>query len=303
MAQREEVSDGVGLTPNAGERYEARMPSAHEDGFFAGRDGERLTYRRWAGAEPTKAVLAVLHGYLDHGGRYAHVAEHFGALGYRIYVLDQRGHGRSGGVRAFANRFGDYLDDLGRFLGVIREREGERKLFIVAHSFGALVSLRYAAVNPDGLAGIAASSPYIKNKVPVSGAKLFAAKVLSRIAPRLALAANVRGSQLTHDPELVLAHDTDPLVLQKFTTRWSTETLAAQELALAEAPRLRLPVFVMQGGADPVADPEGARAFYDRLPPAEREWRSYDGFFHEIFNEVGRERVFADLAEWLQRKL
>src|SRR5262249_44399753 len=220
-----------------------------------------------------------------------------------VCVLDQRGHGRSGGVRGFANRFDDYLDDLGRFLSLIREKESDRKLFIVAHSFGALVSLRYATEHPEGLAGIAATSPYMKNKVPISGAQLFAVKVLSRVVPKLALDAKVRGSSLTHDSELIRVHDADPLVLQKFTTRWATETLAAQDRALAEAPRLRLPVFVLQGGDDPVADPEGARAFYDRLPPDLREWRSYEGFYHEIFNEVGRERVFADLAEWLQRRL
>ena len=40
-------------------------------------------------------------------------------------------------------------------------------------------------------------------------------------------------------------------------------------------------------------------AVYDRVSSRDKTLKLYDGFYHEIFNEPGRERVFADMEAWL----
>jgi alpha-beta hydrolase superfamily lysophospholipase len=280
------------------------MSVSHEEGFFTGRDGLRLYYQRWAGAAPPRAILALVHGYLEHGGRYRFVVDHFAPRGFTVYVFDHRGHGRSEGRRGYIDSFDQYLQDLDRYLVTIQEREGDgSKLFLVGHSLGGLVSLRYAIDNPEGLAGVVASSPYLRNKVPVSAAKLFVARVLSRLSPAMAMEANLDSAALSHDPEVVRAHEKDPLVLRKFTVRWTTETLRAQEIALSRAPDLQIPCLLLQAGDDQIADPQASRAFFERMTALDKEWRLYEGYHHEVFNEVGRERVFRDLEEWLGKRL
>jgi alpha-beta hydrolase superfamily lysophospholipase len=276
------------------------MPTPSHDGAFTSRDGLKLYYRRWDGASPTQAVLVVVHGYLEHSGRYQFLADFFAPKGYRLYAMDLRGHGQSGGRRAYVGSFGEYLDDLDRFLSTIQEREGDGLKFLVGHSLGGLISLRYAIQSPEGLAGLVVSSPYLANKVPISPLKLYGGRLLSRVLPTLAMDAGLKTDLLSHDAEVVRAHDQDPLVQTRFTTRWATETLAAQEEVLARAGELRLPCLVLQGGDDQVADPTVSHDLFQRLTVPDKEWIPYGGYYHEVFNEVGRERVFGDLAEWLR---
>lgn len=272
------------------------MNLTHDDGFFPAQDGLRLYYRRWRGEGEPKAIIALVHGYLEHSGRYGYVGDYFAARGYAVYGFDHRGHGQSGGARAYVERFGDYLSDVSRYLELIREREGaQRPVFLVGHSLGGLIALRYVLEQPEGLRGVVVSSPFLGNKVPISGGKLFAVRVMGRLLPTVALDAGLDAKQLSHDPAVIDAHGKDPLVIQKFTTRWATEALGAQDWVLANAARLALPCYFQVGMADSVADPAVARAVFERITRADKRWTGYDGFFHEIYNEVGREGVFADL--------
>jgi alpha-beta hydrolase superfamily lysophospholipase len=53
------------------------------------------------------------------------------------------------------------------------------------------------------------------------------------------------------------------------------------------------------GESDPIAHPERARQVFERLGSADKLLRTYDGFLHEVLNEVGKEQVIQDLVEWL----
>jgi alpha-beta hydrolase superfamily lysophospholipase len=280
------------------------MSTTHDDGTFNADDGVRLHFRRWMGEGTPRAVMALVHGYLEHSGRYGFVGEYFAPRGYAVYAFDHRGHGQSGGPRAYIQRFDDYLRDIARYLELVRAREGTAiPIMLVGHSMGGLISLRYALEHPEMLRAVAVSSPWLGNKHRVSGLKLFAGRILSRIAPGTQLSADLDSKVLSHDPEVVAAHGRDPLVLHKFTARWATEALAAQEWTLANAARMALPCLVMQAMADELSDPASSRAFFERIVHTNKAWKPYEGYYHELFNEVGREAVFRDLEAWLGANL
>jgi alpha-beta hydrolase superfamily lysophospholipase len=60
----------------------------------------------------------------------------------------------------------------------------------------------------------------------------------------------------------------------------------------------------MVAGDDHLVDPEGAREFYEALPPGVGTLHWYDGLYHEIFNErePDRARVLGDLTAWLLKQ-
>jgi alpha-beta hydrolase superfamily lysophospholipase len=68
---------------------------------------------------------------------------------------------------------------------------------------------------------------------------------------------------------------------------------------LKRAGEIRLPVLMMIGSADPIAQPDRGRQVFARLGSPDKTLKVYDGFLHEVLNEVGRERVVRDLVEWL----
>ena len=49
--------------------------------------------------------------------------------------------------------------------------------------------------------------------------------------------------------------------------------------------------------------PEDSRAFYAGVTFDDRERIEYDGYYHEVFHEVGKERVLADVEAWVARHL
>jgi len=73
----------------------------------AGAFGER----RWLVADPVANVF-VIHGYREHCGRYAHVANFLNEHQYSVFSYDHRGHGTSPGKRGHIERFDYLVDDL-----------------------------------------------------------------------------------------------------------------------------------------------------------------------------------------------
>jgi alpha-beta hydrolase superfamily lysophospholipase len=59
----------------------------------------------------------------------------------------------------------------------------------------------------------------------------------------------------------------------------------------------------MYAGADTIADPAASRELFAAASSADETLRCYEGYYHELFNEVGRARVFADLAAWLAARV
>ena len=140
----------------------------HSSVQFAAADGLLLTRQAWRPDGEPAAVLAVVHGYGEHGGRYRGLAEDMAARGYAVHVYDLRGHGRSAGRRGHLGRFGDYLDDTAVYLEAVRGEQPGRPLFLLGHSLGGLIAAAYAEDRPtEGLAGLILSSPFLRLGMPV----------------------------------------------------------------------------------------------------------------------------------------
>ena len=266
---------------------------------FAAADGLLLTRQVWRPEEGTTAVLALLHGYGEHGGRYRELAVELAERGLAVHVYDLRGHGRSGGRRGHVKRFSEYLDDTAVYLDAVRREDPGLPLFLLGHSMGGLVAALFAEQRADGLAGLILSAPFLRIAIEVPPLKVRAARVASLVAPTLDIGNPVDAAGLSHDEAVVTAYRTDPLNHYKATARWAAEVLVAQRAALASAAAITLPLLVMYGEADPVADPGGARELFAEVASADKTERAYPGYYHEIFNEAGRGAPIADLVAWL----
>jgi alpha-beta hydrolase superfamily lysophospholipase len=278
----------------------------HTSAQFLGAGGVRLLLQAWlpAGPHPTdrpdpSAVIAVVHGYGDHGGRYAWFGEAMAARGWAVYVYDLRGHGQSSGVRGQVKRFGEYLDDTEVFLDEVRALQPGRPLVLLGHSMGGLICTRLAEERAPDVRGLVLSSPFLQMAEVVPPAKVAAAKGLAVVWPNRDIGNTLQAAQLSHDETVVAAYVTDRLVHHVAPARWAREALAAQDAAMAGAERIALPLYVLYGKDDQVVDVAFIEALFARAASEDKTIRSYEGLYHECFNEVGRERVYDDLAAWL----
>jgi alpha-beta hydrolase superfamily lysophospholipase len=75
------------------------------------------------------------------------------------------------------------------------------------------------------------------------------------------------------------------------------------QLVAARAADVRAPLLMLLGTDDPVIDARFSGAVFDTLGSRDKTLRLYPGMLHEPLNELGREQVFDDIAEWLTSRL
>ncbi len=112
----------------------------------------------------------------------------------------------------------------------------------------------------------------------------------------------MRGEGLSHDPEVVEAWQADPLVHERVSARLARFTAQAGPRVLARARHWRLPTLVLWGASDPLVDPRGSRDFAAAAPPDVVTARAFPDLYHEVFNELEAEPVYAALRAWLDQR-
>nr|MDO8132665.1 lysophospholipase [Candidatus Njordarchaeum guaymaensis] len=275
------------------------MKIVHDEGKFSGKGGTKIYYQSWK-PEIVKAAMVGVHGGAEYSGRYAHVADHFATEGIAFYALDHRGHGLSEGIRGHVDRFDDYVEDLDVFVGMVRGWEKGKKVFLLGHSLGGTISMAYAMRHPKRIDGMILSSLGLKPAVEVPPEFVKTVMEFSKSNPTQELPNEVDPYALSHDREVCEKYGRDPLVFKTVTARFAAEFLVTTEKLMAEAGKLRVPTLLLVGGDDKLVDPEGSKEFARRVTLKDFEIKVYDGFYHELFNEVGKEKVFHDVDIWLK---
>ncbi len=271
--------------------------------MFAGHGGLRLYWQAWIPEGEIRAVLLLAHGYGEHGGRYETLVEHFVPRGFAVYALDHRGHGRSEGVRGHCGRFAEFVADLHAFRVRVEEEQRDRPLFLVGHSMGGLIAIRYLLAHDQGFAGAVLSSPTLGLSEEPSRWLQFLGRILSWIAPRTSFRGNVQPEFLSHDPAVGRAYSGDPLVHGRATARFFTEFKWAIGNADERAAEIRLPILILQAGDDRLVDPRAVGEFAGKVGSEGKEFHLYPELYHELFNETEKEKVFADVGQWLEKRI
>ena len=71
----------------------------HKEGTFKYPGLGELYYQGWLPEGEPKALIFVIHGLAEHGGRYLNVVNQLVPAGFGVYALDLYGHGKSDGSR------------------------------------------------------------------------------------------------------------------------------------------------------------------------------------------------------------
>lgn len=258
-------------------------------------DGTALHIKTW-GAGATPALL--VHGLGEHGGRYEHVAAALADRGLRVAALDLRGHGLSGGKRGHVDAWSNYVDDVNAAVAWLGE-----SVCVFGHSMGGLV-VADAAEGAGGarMSRVALSNPLLALRVVAPPLKIKAARILSRVLPRLPLGNEVKAAHISRDAEVVRRYEADPLVFGTITPRWATEMERAQERVFANTAAFNAPLLMMVSEGDLIVDPAGGRRLCAAVRP-EGRLVDYGPLYHELVNEPEQARVISDLVDFFAEEI
>ncbi len=270
-----------------------------KEGNFKGTGNFNLYWKCWLPDGQVKAVILVAHGLGEHIARYSNLVNNVVPLGYAVYGLDHQGHGKSEGTRVFVDRFQTYLDDLKTFYDMVRKDNPGKKVILYGHSMGGLIGVSYVLQHQAEIDGLVASAPSLKAGESITPATITLARILSVVAPKLGVQA-LDSNFLSHDKAVVEAYDNDPLVYRgKIRARLGSETLSTMSRVEAQFPSITLPLLILQGSEDKIVNEAGARLLYEKAGSKDKTLKIYEGFYHEVHNEPGNARVFADIEDWL----
>ena len=256
------------------------------------------------GAWRTGRVLVVVHGLFEHGGRYLHFPYFLRDTVDAVCCLDLRGHGRSEGLRGHIENFDLLTDDLLLYLRRIQAKfkksSPKLKVHLFGHSLGGLIVLR--ALSRDQSLPVKSASvcaPLLQIAVDVPFVKKVAAGILSKVWGNLHLLSELDPKRLSHDPEVGEAYRADRLVHQKLTPKFFSELQRAM-METAEKPfAVNRPIQILIPMDDRIVSSRAVQHFFNELAISDKELKTYPEFFHEAFNEIGKEKVFEDLSTWI----
>jgi acylglycerol lipase len=273
----------------------------HTSAFLTGAGGRQIFWRTWTPDAARTAVVVLAHGAGEHSGRYEHVAARLVAAGYAVYALDHRGHGRSEGPRALIERVDLAVADLDQLVVLAGVANPGAPVFLLGHSMGAMIALRYAPVHQDRLSGLILSGALAALKDVPAPLRLIG-RLLSAVAPRTPLIA-IDPAQVSRDPAVVEDYRNDPLVHHgKLPARTAAEIADTVGALPSTVGAITVPTLIMYGTADGLCPPAGSVMLGERIGSADRTVRAYDGLFHEILNEPERETVLDDICGWLSAR-
>jgi len=243
---------------------------------FTTDDGWVLSAMVWrpdSQVEHRPEPVVLVHGLGEHCGRYESLAADLNSLGFVVWGLDLRGHGRSPGKRGHAPGWSAWVRDIAAFLQRVREDRqepagrsdpadpadpadpttaGPALPIVAAHSLGGLIALRVAQQWPERIGRLILISPYFRPAFQPQWWRLAVGRLLRRIWPGLTLNVGLRLEQFAHDPQVQAAIRDDPLSHQRLSARMAMEVIEVGQAALVPPWPLAVPCQILHGDQDQV---------------------------------------------------
>lgn len=271
------------------------------EGSFEGIGGLKIFTRSWRPQGKPRGVVILSHGFNSHSGYYGWVADQLVSKGLAAYALDYRGRGRSDGERFYVQKFADYVSDLAALVKLAKSQEPGLPTFLLGHSAGGVVACIYTLENQKELAGLICES--FAHEVPAPDFALAVLKGLSHVAPH-AHVLKLKNEDFSRDPAVVAAMNSDPLIAHEVQpTQTVAEMVRADERLKKEFPLITLPVLILHGTVDRATKPSGSKRFYETAGSKDKTLKLYEGHYHDLLNDVGKEQVMADVQGWIDAHL
>jgi len=271
------------------------------ESFFTGVGGLKLAARSWQPAGSPRAVMVLVHGFNAHSGYMEWPAEKFSAAGFATYAFDLRGRGKSEGERFYVEKFSDYLDDVDTLVETARTEHPGLPVYILGHSAGGVIASSYVLDHPDKMAGLICES--FAFDVGLPHLVQLAIEGVGSLAPHIHL-FKLKNQDFTRDPEALARMNSDPLIADEAQpAETAAELLKAAESLKNRMPEFNSQVFIIHGTADKAALPAGSQYFYDHAGSSDKTLKLYEGHYHDLLNDLGKEEVMADIQAWLDARV
>jgi alpha-beta hydrolase superfamily lysophospholipase len=251
----------------------------------------------WRTESEEKALIALVHGFGEHSGRYGHVAEAFNKRGYSVFAFDHRGHGKSAGQRGHTPDYEHLLRDLDIFLDMARDLFPGTPIILYGHSMGGNIVTNYVISRAPDILGAVVTGPFYRTAEPPPAFQMMLGRMMNKIWGAFPDRAKLDANHISRDVEVVKKYVDDPMVHDKISARMGLSLIEYGQYAVDHAAEVNMPFFILHGGEDYLTDCEASRDFKARAGE-NVVLEVLDGFYHEIHNDPGKEHVISKIIDF-----
>ncbi|MFN8578588.1 MAG: alpha/beta hydrolase [Candidatus Sericytochromatia bacterium] len=270
----------------------------HNRNYFKSKDNIDLFEQSWI-PENSDKVLIIMHGLKDHSSRYEAFAQKLVKNNISVYAFDLRGHGYSRGEKVWVNSFDEYIDDLDLFYKRIKEKEKNKKIFIMGHSMGGAIATLFAMEKKPEINSLILSAPALKVGKDISEFKIGLVNFLSGVFPHLGL-LELDDNGFSRDKKVIEDMKKDPLIYQSNgAAKTANELLKSLVKINSKISDFNYNFIVLHGTDDKITNPEGSDELYKKSISQKKEIKKYKGFYHDLLHEPNNEIVYDDIYNWI----
>ena len=273
------------------------------EGWLVGHGGAPV-FHRFAVPDAPRAAVLLLHGYSEHSGRHLATLRDLAEHGFAVFAPDHRGHGRTAQVPGLIRNVNEVLADIGILHRRALERCPGAPVFVLGHSMGGLLALRYSQLHGECLAGLIVNGPAIEVPESIPRTMVALARVVGRLAPRLPV-------QSFHDPKRGHANaeqhavDADDPLIYRGRIRAGTGATLYRTIrqTRSDLHRVSTPLLVTAGASDQTVPPSVVQRVHDGVRSSDRTAHLFAGLRHEVYLEHHAPDVRDLWRSWMETRL
>ena len=263
-------------------------------------DGLELAFHHWPAQSP-RAGLSLIHGFGEHSGRYGAMAAYLNTQNISVLAVDLRGHGLTQSPRGVCRAYAELLGDVDALAAHAHRLYPALPHYLMGHSMGGGLALAFGLeADKDAFEGYLVSAPFLKSADHIPAPLKFTAKLMSIIAPRLAINFPIDGTKISSLKAEQEAYLSDPLVHGRLSFGLAAGMTKTGEDILARAQNWAHPLSLWYAPEDQLTDFEAIDNFAARAPHCRKT--IFKGVEHEMHNDTARQSVYALITDFILKE-
>jgi alpha-beta hydrolase superfamily lysophospholipase len=268
-------------------------------------NGDRFTHyiptligSTWGNSLDARAGILLVHGLGGHSGWFEAFARRLKIRNIFSLAYDQAGFGRRKHEAFFSYK--QWILDLEAAYNYLRNKIGDKPIYILGNSAGALVTLQSSnKIKPNGL--ILCSPSFAGNSRTFGPVFTIAALLQAFLAPDTEVDLPYNVNLIAEDKEVQEYIKNDPLRRFTVPARMLLELLKTSKEIERRAPEFDSPLLMFTAGRDKIVDNRISQRVFKRLASRNKVTFEFQDSLHDLMISSNLDELAQAVASWIAK--
>lgn len=301
---KREYFNNFGMDEDVVEKVKKELSYIRKTGHFSGKNNIKIYFEKYK-AKKERGKIVISHGFTECIEKYREIIYYFTKEGYSVYIMEHRGHGRSGKLgkkdktQVNVESFDFYIDDLKKFIDKIVIKNN-KNLYLFSHSMGGAIGAMFMEKYPGYFKKAILSCPMLE--IAIGKIPIILAIIIARISILFGKADEFIFGNMPYEStyDFILASTSNESRYRAYyreivsnekiqrgggSFRWLYESLKAIRYIFKKKniEKIKIPVLIFQAANDTLVGEKGEKRFMKNCNKCELV--RFENAKHELYLE------------------